>query len=82
MQVRGQSVHSPGRVGGQTECHQKAIPRKTFFKKKQNQKKKQNYFYHLLPTNVNVLISAFIIYNCPKKFFSKKIFITVLHEVL
>ena len=45
MQVRGQSMHSLGRVGGeQIECHQKAIPRKTFFKKQQNQKKNPKLF--------------------------------------
>lgn len=48
--------------GAQTEGHQKAIPLKTFFKKKT-----KNDFYHLWSTNVNFLISAFIIYNCPKK---------------
>ena len=51
--------------GEQTECHQKAIPLKTFFKKQTN--KQKTIFITCDPL---MFISAFIIYNCPKKFYN------------
>ena len=56
--------------GGWWGCRLRAT-KKPFLWKLSLKKKTKNYFYHLWSTNVNFLISAFIIYNCPKKLYNR-----------